>query len=318
MTARTPTGAPDVAAVGPGHPFSSLVRIDVSAQSHTGYHRANNEDHFFITRLARTLQTIMTSLPAGDVPERTEEVNYLMIVADGMGGHAAGEIASRMAISALVSLALDVPDWIFNVDEEHAREIERRSRKFVQEVGAMLIERGRQDPALRGMGTTLTVARSLGRDLMITHVGDSRAYLLRGGSLHRLTRDHTYAQLLVDCGRLTPGEVADSRHRHVLTNALGGSSGDVRVDTDRLQLEDGDRLLLCSDGLTDLVDDGTITTLLGETTRSSEACERLVQRALDNGGRDNVTALVARYELPEEPARSKERASDEADTQAGG
>jgi len=253
------------------------------------------------------------------------EDNYLMladrgvfIVADGMGGHAAGEIASRMAISALVSLALDVPDWIFNVDEEHAREIERRSRKFVQEVGAMLIERGRQDPALRGMGTTLTVARSLGRDLMITHVGDSRAYLLRGGSLHRLTRDHTYAQLLVDCGRLTPGEVADSRHRHVLTNALGGSSGDVRVDTDRLQLEDGDRLLLCSDGLTDLVDDGTITTLLGETTRSSEACERLVQRALDNGGRDNVTALVARYELPEEPARSKERASDEADTQAGG
>ena len=207
-----------------GPPFSSLVRIDVDAQSHAGHRRANNEDHFLVTRLGRTLQTLITSLPAGDVPERTEEVNYVMVVADGMGGHAAGEVASRMAISALVSLALDVPDWIFRVDEEHAPEIERRSRKRVQEVGAMLVERGRRDPALRGMGTTLTAARSLGRDLMITHVGDSRAYLLRAGGLHRLTRDHTYAQLLVDTGQLAPGDVAASRHRHVLTNALGGSS----------------------------------------------------------------------------------------------
>ena len=317
MTARTSTDGPHPVAVGPGHPFSSLVRIDVSALSHPGHHRANNEDHFLVTRLGRTLQTLITSLPAGDVPERTEEVNYVMVVADGMGGHAAGEVASRMAISALVSLALDVPDWIFKVDEEHAREIERRARTRVQEVGAMLVERGRRDPALRGMGTTLTAARSLGRDLLITHVGDSRAYLLRAGGLHRLTRDHTYAQLLVDTGQLAPGDVAGSRHRHVLTNALGGSSEDVQVDTDRLQLEDGDRLLLCSDGLTDLVDDETITSILREATRSSDACERLVQRALDSGGRDNVTVIVAVYRLPEEPARTTERGGDEAETQAG-
>ena len=170
--------------------------------------RENNEDHFFVTRLGRTLQTLTTSLSMGDVPARSEEVNYVMVVADGMGGHAAGEVASRMAISALVSLALDVPDWIFKVDEEHAREIEERARARVREVGAMLIERGRRDPALRGMGTTLTYARSLGRDLLITHVGDSRAYLLRAGRLHRLTRDHTYAQLLVDTGQLAPAEVA--------------------------------------------------------------------------------------------------------------
>ena len=113
----------------------------------------------------------------------------------------------------LVGLALEVPDWIFTVDEEHAPEIERRSRKYVQEVGAMLVERGRRDAALRGMGTTLTAVRSLGRDLLITHVGDSRAYLLRGGGLHRLTRDHTFAQLLVDSGQLAPGDVAVSGHR---------------------------------------------------------------------------------------------------------
>jgi PPM family protein phosphatase len=316
MTVRIATDGPSVAG-GPDQSFSSMVRIDVSAQSHPGHHRANNEDHFFVTRLGRTLQTLTTSLPAGDVPEHTEEVNYVMVVADGMGGHAAGEVASRMAISALVSLALDVPDWIFKVDEEHARELERRSRTRVQEVGAMLLERGRREPALHGMGTTLTAARSLGRDLLITHVGDSRAYLLRAGSLHRLTRDHTYAQLLVDTGELAPSDVAGSRHRHILTNALGGSIENVQVDTDRLLLEDGDRVLLCSDGLTDLVDDGTITSIMRESPRSSNACERLVQRALDNGGQDNVTVIVAAYRFPEVPVRTNDSAGDEADTQAG-
>jgi protein phosphatase len=317
MTARTSTDGRHQAALEAGHAFSSLVRVDLSARSHPGHHRSNNEDHFLVSRIGRTLETLITSLPAGDVPARSEEVNYVMIVADGMGGHAAGEIASRMAISALISLALDVPDWILKVDEDHAREIKRRSRKRFQRIGAMLVERGRRDPALAGMGTTLTVARSLGRDLLIVHVGDSRAYLLRAGSLHRLTRDHTYAQLLVDTGQLAPEEVADSRHRHVLTNALGGSIEDVRVDTDLLRLNDGDRLLLCSDGLTDLVDDETITQILRNATRSSDACERLVQRALDQGGRDNVTVIVAAYRLPEERAQTKERGGDQAGTQAG-
>jgi PPM family protein phosphatase len=291
-------------AVVPAETFSSLIRIDVSALSHAGYRRANNEDHYLVVRLGRTLETVSTSLPPGDVPERTEEVNHLMIVADGMGGHRAGEIASRMAISTLVSLALEVPDWIFRIDDAHAQEIERRSRSRVQEVDAMLVESGQHDPSLAGMGTTLTAARSLGRDLLITHVGDSRAYLLRAGNLLRLTRDHTYAQLLVDTGQLAPGDVAGSSHRHVLTNALGGSSADVHVDTDRLQLEDGDRLLLCSDGLTDLVDDESIAGILLETARSSEACERLVQRALDAGGRDNVTVIVAAYQIPEEAGQT--------------
>ena len=301
MTTRISTDGPHQVVVGLRHSLSPHVEIDVDARSDRGHHRANNEDHFFVTKLARTLQTMITSLPAEDVPAHAEEVNYVMIVADGMGGHAAGEIASRMAISTLVSLALDVPDWIFKVDEEYALEIEQRSRKYVQKVGAMLVERGQRDEALHGMGTTLTAVRSFGRDLLITHVGDSRAYLLRAGGLHRLTRDHTFAQLLVDRGHLAPSEVAGSRHRHVLTNALGGTVGDVQVDTDQLQLEDGDRLLLCSDGLTDMVDDQTITEILMGTTRSSDACERLVQRALDNGGRDNVTAIVAAYRFSVEP-----------------
>ena len=187
---------------------SSPVRADVSGLTHPGRVRTNNEDHFLVTKATRRLETMQTSLPAGDVPERADEVNYVMVVADGMGGHAAGEVASRLAISALVGLALQIPDWIFWVDEEHAPEIERRTREAVQQVGSMLVERGREEAALRGMGSTLTAARSCGRDLLIVHVGDSRAYLFRAGRLERLTKDHTYAQLLVDAGQLSPGDVA--------------------------------------------------------------------------------------------------------------
>lgn len=294
----SPDGPPQVA-VRPFRPFSSLVRIDVSALSHPGHVRTNNEDQFFVTRLTRSLETMLTSLAAVDVPERADEVNYVMVVADGMGGHAAGEVASRLAISALVSLGLEVPDWIFKVDEEHSPEIARRARRVVQQIGSLLIEEGRQDAELRGMGSTLTAARSYGRDLLIVHVGDSRAYLFRAGRLLRLTRDHTYAQLLVDTGGLQASDVAHSGVRHILTNALGGSVERVDVDIDLLRLEDGDRLLLCSDGLTDCVGDDTIaSTLIGGTWTSSEVCHRLVQLALDNGGRDNITVIVAMYEFP--------------------
>src|SRR6476661_7344409 len=148
MSARNSADLSHAVGVEAAGPFSSLIQIDVSALSHTGYRRENNEDHYLVTRLGRTMQTLSTSLPAGEVPELTEEVNYVMIVADGMGGHAAGEIASRMAISALIGLALEMPDRIFKVDDAHSSEIERRSRTRFQEVGAMLIERGQRDPSL--------------------------------------------------------------------------------------------------------------------------------------------------------------------------
>jgi protein phosphatase len=304
-TSSSPTGplpAPeqDGATVPAFSPFSSLVQIDVSALSHVGLLRENNEDQFCVTKMSRALETMLSSLPAGDVPERAEEINYVMIVADGMGGHAAGELASRMAISALVGLALDLPYWFVKLDPETgARELERRARELVQQVGEVIFKRGRDDSSLRGMGSTLTAARSLGRDLLVVHVGDSRAYLYRAGSLYRLTKDHTYAQMLVDCGRLESCDIAASGVRHVLTNALGGSTEQVDVDVDLLCLEDGDRVLLCSDGLSDLVDDETISQTLAASDGSKDACARLVQLALDGGGRDNITVIVAAYRFPE-------------------
>jgi protein phosphatase len=290
--------APSRAASRSARGASALVHLDVSALSHAGHVRSNNEDQFFVTRATRSLQTMLSSLPDGDVPERADEVNYVMVVTDGMGGHAAGEVASRMAISALVGLALEIPDWIFRADEKHLPEMRRRMREAVQQVSVMLNERGREDSALRGMGSTLTAARSCGRDLVIVHVGDSRAYLFRDGRLKRLTRDHTYAQMLIDKGQASPGDATLLRLRHILTNALGGSDAYVDVDVDLVRLEDGDRLLLCTDGLTDCVDDDAIAATLHGARPAKEACDRLVQRALDGGGRDNITVIVAAFAFP--------------------
>jgi PPM family protein phosphatase len=276
-------------------PVFSSGKIDVSGLSHPGKIRARNEDHFIVSRIGRFLETVLTTLPSGEVPERAEEAGYAMIVADGMGGHAGGELASRMAISGLMKLVLSMPDWIFHLDETVAADAAQRSRQRLQHVNTLLIEHGRQDPNFLGMGTTLTAARNLGRKLQIVHVGDSRAYLLRDARLHRLTRDHTYVQLLVDSGELSPDEAADFGGRHLLVNALGGFNDDVQVDVDQLKLANGDHLLLCSDGLTDLVDDDAIRQVLVDCRESAAACRRLVDLALDSGGRDNVTVVVARF-----------------------
>jgi serine/threonine protein phosphatase PrpC len=276
-------------------PFSSSAQIDVSGLSHPGKVRSRNEDHFIVTRIGRYLETVLTTLPAGEVPERAEESGYVMIIADGMGGHAGGELASRMAISGLVKLVLAMPDWIFRLDESVAADATERSKQRFQQLHAALLEHGRQDGDVRGLGTTLTAARTMGRDLHVVHVGDSRAYLLRDARLHRLTRDHTYVQLLVDSGQLSQEEAAAFAARHVLVNALGGSNEDVEVDVHQLKLAGGDRLLLCSDGLTDVVDDETVRGVLIDSATSSEACHRLIDLALAGGGRDNVTVVVATH-----------------------
>ena len=271
------------------------VRVDVSGLSHPGKVRARNEDHFLVMRLGRFLETVVTSLPADEMKARTDEVGHVMIVADGMGGHAGGEQASRMAITGLIKLALARPDWIFRLDTAVAADVRQRSKKRVQDLHTLLLNQGEQDPGLHGMGTTLTIVRNMGRQLHIVHVGDSRAYLLRNGRLHHLTRDHTYVQLLIDSGQLTKEEAVDFRGRHILVNALGGFNEDVEVDLDQIALSNGDRILMCSDGLTDMVDDDTIRQVLVEQHESQKACQRLIDLALERGGKDNVTVVVATY-----------------------
>jgi protein phosphatase len=273
----------------------TVIHVDVGGLSHPGKVRARNEDHFFVTRIGRYLETVASSLPPGEISDRTEEVGYAMILADGMGGHKNGELASRMAIKELMKFVVAMPNWTFRLDETVATDASQRSKKRFRHVNRVLREHGRQDPALRGMGTTMTAARNMGRHLQIAHVGDSRAYLLREGVLHRLTRDHTYVQLLVDQGHLSKEDAARCEARHLLVNALGGANEEVEVDVDQLELASGDQVLLCSDGLTDLVDDDVIGQALMQSGGAARACKRLIDLALAGGGRDNVTAIVASY-----------------------
>jgi serine/threonine protein phosphatase PrpC len=280
--------------------ISSGVQIDVAALSHTGRIRDQNEDHYLVASGGRHATTLLTNVPAGDVPAEFGETGYLMIVADGMGGHAGGEVASRMAIATLINIILHVPDWILRLDDEHAQRVMDRAVARCRKVHEALQEKARLDPDLRGMGTTMTAAYSLGDDMFITQVGDSRAYLFRDGTLKRLTRDQTQAQMLADSGLISQQDVARHRLRHVLTSALGGSQKDIGVVIERVKLVDSDRVLLCSDGLTEMVDDDGIAAVLAREARSAEACRLLVDAALANGGRDNVTVVLARYSIPED------------------
>ena len=281
-------------------PFSARVKIDVAALSHKGKARESNEDHYYVGYAGRSIETLLTNVPEGEVPEHFDEAGYVILVADGMGGVVGGEIASCLAIRTLINIIIHVPDWILRVDDEHAQEVMKRAAQYFRQVNAALVERAEREPRLKGMGTTMTAAYSVGDDLFVAHVGDSRAYLFRDGRLRRLTRDQTHAQMLADAGIIGQDEVASHRLRHVLTNSLGGTDAETKVELQRLKLCDGDCLLLCSDGLTDMVEDDTIGSLLSDNRASDDGCLAVVLKALENGGKDNVTVVLQRYSIPDD------------------
>jgi protein phosphatase len=180
---------------------------------------------------------------------------------------------------------------------------------FFQKIDQSLHDAASELPRLAGMGTTLTVCYITGPELFVMHAGDSRAYLYRGGTLRRLTTDHTQAQRMIDSGLVAPGSPEERKRRHVLTNVLGGPARDVDVDFDHHRLEDGDRLLLCTDGLTDLAEEPEIADLLERHPVPSNASHALIDLALERGAKDNVTAVIGRFEISEpepEPFRTPE------------
>jgi len=278
--------------------LSTLVNVEISAQSDRGSVRHNNEDHFLVARLDRTMRPLLTNLEPGALPEECTESVYGMLVADGMGGHSAGEVASETAIVSLVDQVLRTPDWIMRLNDELAHQVLERMETRLEEVNEIVSDRALNEPGLEGMGTTITLAASLGMDAIIAHVGDSRAYLLRRGQLLQLTRDHTIAQTLVDLGAIDRETAARHQLRHVLTNVIGGKGDKLRVELHQLRLQDEDQLLLCTDGLSDMAKDEAIAAVLRDSGTAGDACQALIQLALAGGGKDNVTVTLARYRLP--------------------
>ena len=278
---------------------SSLVQVDLAGMSHPGLVRANNEDHYLIAQASRSLQILETNLPLEKATTNFDETAYGMLVADGLGGMAAGEVASKQALVRMMELVVQTPDWIMRLEQplDATRVMQRMTERF-RDADATLKAHAERDSSQVGMGTTLTTAISVGADLFIGHVGDSRAYLLGGRRLRQLTRDHTLSQALIDAGIVMPEDAATKKMRHVLTAALGSSTNE-RLDPhiQRVQLFEEDQLLLCTDGLTDMLDDKAIAKVLRSGNTAREACQTLTNMALEAGGRDNITVLLARYQF---------------------
>jgi PPM family protein phosphatase len=229
-----------------------------AAASHVGKIRASNQD-------------------SGSVG------NHLFVVADGMGGHAGGDVASALAIRHLVGL-----DRPYGSVEE-AREVLYRG---ILDAGKELTRAVADHPELTGMGTTLSGMVRVGNQVVVAHIGDSRIYLLRDGVLEQITADHTFVQRLVDSGRITPEEAAVHPRRSVLMRVLGDVDVDPEIDTHVLDTQPGDRWLLCSDGLSGYVAEREIAEILLTTHDPEEACEKLIQASLAEGAPDNVTAVI--------------------------
>ncbi len=282
------------------HSASSRTRVDFGAVSHRGRVRPVNEDSFLVARFKRSLHAVFTNLLPGLVPDSYAETGYVMLVADGMGGMAGGEAAGRTAIGALVELFIKTPDWIMRPDEDNTREILRRMEERFGQLTDALTERAEVEPYLSGMGTTLTMAASIGADLVVAHVGASRAYVYRSGHLLRLTSDQTVAQELAKAGLIRPEEVATHHARHVLTGAITAGGERAEVELRHVRLVNGDKLLLCSDGLTEMVAEQKISEALERQAPAADACRELIDMALKAGGRDNVTVVLAGYRIPYE------------------
>ncbi len=227
----------------------------------------------------------------------SHDEGYLLIVADGMGGAAAGEWASALAVETVEEYLLNTFHWYLHQDGCRDNELAAELRLGMENADRSIFERTAADPKLKGMGTTLTAAYSVSEDLFIIHAGDSRAYLLRDGELEQLTTDHTVVQTLVASGALSAEDARHHRCRNVVTNILGGPHPGVRAEIHKLRLQDGDVLLLCSDGLSEPVDDSSIASVLASAPSAQDAADHLVELALDGGGRDNITAVVARFRV---------------------
>ena len=273
------------------------VRVTVGARSHQGAVRHHNEDHYLVLRLGRDQETLATSLTGSDVPPLFKENAYAMIVADGLGEGGAGSVASRVALSTIAYMALDYGEWNVRIDPDTASHIFDRAEWFYAQADTAVHSRALSHPLLKGMTTALTAAYSAGTDLFIAHVGHTRAYLCRQGALSRLTRDHTIEQHLADTRRPASVERRAQDSRHILTDAVGAPGGHPLVEVERYGLRDGDCILLCTNGLTDMIEDARIADVLAQRRAPDDQCAILIDLANRAGGGDNLTVVIADYQI---------------------
>jgi serine/threonine protein phosphatase PrpC len=254
--------------------MSQDVEYDIGAKTDVGMRRHNNEDSFAL------------------VPQ----IN-LCVLSDGMGGEAAGELASKLAVETisgcLRGAVLENQKLVFGDQNPQVSEATNQLASAIRLSNRAIWDEGQKHASHRGMGATVVGAWLHGSVMSIAHVGDSRIYLLRNGDLQQLTQDHSLVMEQVRRGYLTMEEAEKSDMQNIIVRALGAEDK-VNVDMDEVFLMPGDQVVLCSDGLTKMIDDAGIAQIVGEAATPQQAADRLVEIANENGGEDNVTVIVVR------------------------
>jgi protein phosphatase len=266
-----------------------LTRIDAFGLSHTGKVRSANEDHFAVMTLRKSVELRASNLQDASIVDRLQKPEVtIMIVADGVGGAVGGKIASGVAVRSVVEYLAEAVGCVqdFDVDREHAflDHLSRAVERGHERLKDMFQTQG-------GPATTLTMVTLVWPRGYVVHVGDSRGYFLRNRKLKQFTRDQTMGDYLVDIGAVTEQHAEKAGLYNVLSSAVGG---DLVPTVGVVDLADGDALLLCTDGLTKHVSDERIVEILGSSPSSENAAQMLVDAALEGGGTDNVTVVVAK------------------------
>jgi serine/threonine protein phosphatase PrpC len=282
----TPPRTAGASSPGLGAPAGPSVRVRLFGRTDVGQVREHNEDNFIIADLSARNRALPESerTTLGIGPRGT-----LFAVCDGMGGAAAGEVASQLAVDILFERMVEG-----DPPKDHD-ELARRLVRAIEAAGARIYQEAKADRSRRGMGTTSTVASLVDDHLFLGQVGDSRGYILRGDRFVQVTRDQSLVNQLIEAGQLTEEEAETFEHNNIILQALG-TSDTVQVDLTFVELRRGDVLLLCSDGLSGMVRHEEVRDILRSYEDPFEACQVLTDRANQAGGHDNITCIVARFE----------------------
>ena len=269
-----------------------MLALSARGLTDQGRTRTTNEDQFVIADVRRVLKVQESSIPQPESLLGTA-LGHLLVVADGIGGHRGGDVASTMAVMGIENLLLNTIAWLCNI---HGEGVMRELHQALRTTDRWVEQAAGRQPEFRGMGTTLTMAYVNDRTLFVAHAGDSRCYLWRQGALECLTRDHTLVAELVSAGSITPEQAAHHEMRNVVLNSVGGGNSAVKPEVHKHTVEPGDILLLCTDGLTGMVPDDDIAEILARGAPPEQTCQALVDEANRQGGKDNITAVVGHFE----------------------
>ncbi len=272
------------------------VPVDSHGCTNVGRVREENEDQFLIAALHKVVEVQGTSIPGSYQRKFDSGARALLLmVADGVGGTAAGLEASSATLDEIMTYVTNSMRCFYKLDEQVSHDLLQELARSVQQSHARVRSQAEQAPDRSGMATTLTMAHVLWPRVYIVQIGDSRCYHARASEITQVTKDQTVVQYLVDHGALDPDEAAASPYSHVLSQAIGAGEPEIEPEISKVDLQLGDALLLCTDGLTKHVSDAEIIRCLQAAGAAQEACDGLIAAALDGGGSDNVTVVVSRF-----------------------